>query len=220
ELGLVFTFLEDYYRPQVAEHGVALTWRIATLLSGGRCPLHEVRFMHRAVAPMRTYRARFDAPIIFGANDVALVVSADGLEVPISENIEELRNIATRYLEGRQPRERAGITVRVRSALEALLGTGASGQRELARTLHLHPRTLQRRLREAGTTFEAIKDEVRRDLAQRYLSNPDLPLNQITVLLDYSEQSALGRSCRRWFDATPQQIRARLSCNSMDGSDL
>ena len=68
----------------------------------------------------------------------------------------------------------------------------------------MHPRTLQRRARE-GTTFEAIKDEVRRDLAQQYLSQPELPLTQITALLGYSEQSAFGRSCRRWFDMTPRR---------------
>jgi AraC-like DNA-binding protein len=78
----------------------------------------------------------------------------------------------------------------------------------------MHPRTLQRRLREEGTTFEAIKDEARQDLAQRYLSQPDVPLTQITSLLGYSEQSALGRSCRRWFHTTPREMRARLSSGS------
>jgi AraC-like DNA-binding protein len=74
----------------------------------------------------------------------------------------------------------------------------------------MHPRTLQRRLKKEGTTFEGLKDEARRDLARRYLSQPELPLTQIAALLDYSELSALGRSCRRWFDATPQQFRGRL----------
>jgi len=82
----------------------------------------------------------------------------------------------------------------------------------------MHPRTLQRRVREEGTTFEAIKDQARRDLAQRYLSQPDLPLTQITALLGYSEQSAFGRSCRRWFDMTPRQERARLLAASHETS--
>ena len=42
----------------------------------------------------------------------------------------------------------------------------------------MHPPTMQRRLSEEGTTFEAIKDEARRDLAQRYLSQPDVPLTR------------------------------------------
>ena len=91
------------------------------------------------------------------------------------------------------------------------MGTGTCSRGEVAKALHMHPRTLQRRMREEGTTFEAIKDEARRDLAQRYLSQPDLPFTQITALLGYSEQSAFGRSCRRWFDMTPREARARLS---------
>ena len=47
-----------------------------------------------------------------------------------------------------------------------------------------YPRSLQRLLREEGTTFEAIKDETRRDFAQRYLSHPDVPLTQVSALLD------------------------------------
>jgi methylphosphotriester-DNA--protein-cysteine methyltransferase len=44
----------------------------------------------------------------------------------------------------------------------------------------------------------------------RYLAEPGLYLSQIAVLLGYSEQSALNRSCRRWFGKTPRQYRAGL----------
>jgi AraC-like DNA-binding protein len=102
----------------------------------------------------------------------------------------------------------------VRQAIESLLGISPCSQREVARTLYMHPRTLHRRLQLEGTTFEEIKGEARRDLAQRYLAQPDLPLSQVTALLGYSEQSALGRSCRRWFNTTPREMRARLSSGS------
>ena len=49
------------------------------------------------------------------------------------------------------------------------------------------------------------------DLAQRYLAHPEVPLGQVTALLDYSEQSALTRSCQRWFQTTPSALRASLS---------
>ena len=80
----------------------------------------------------------------------------------------------------------------------------------------MHPRTLQRRLRDDGTTFEDIKDEARRDLAQRYLAYAEVPLAQVTAVLDYSEQSALTRSCQRWFRTTPSALRARLTSGGPD----
>jgi AraC-like DNA-binding protein len=196
---------------QTAEHGIGLTWRIMTLLSEGRCHLEQVWFPHAAVATEAMYRSRFNAPLVFGAGQAALAVAETDLELPISGDIQELHEVATRHLDSRVSRGRTTLTVQVRQAVEALLGTGTCGRGEVARALHMHPRTLQRRVRKEGTTFEVIKDEARRDLAQRYLSQPDLPLTQITALLGYSEQSAFGRSCRRWFDMTPREARARLS---------
>jgi AraC-like DNA-binding protein len=213
---LVFRLLPGHYDRwmQTAEHGIGLTWRILMLLSEGRCHLRGVWFPHPPVADEASYRARFPAPLTFRSDQAALAVAQRDLDLPISETIEELHDLATRYLESQLPRGRTALTVQVRQTIEPLLGTGFCSQHEVARALYMHPRTMHRRLHEEGTTFEGIKDETRRDLAQRYLAQPDLPLSQITALLGYSEQSAFGRSCRRWFNTTPKAMRARLYTGS------
>jgi AraC-like DNA-binding protein len=195
---------------QTAEHGVGLTWRIMTLLSEGRCRLFEVWFPHPPVGDSEGYGARFDAPLAFRADHPALIIAAGDLELEISERNEELHDVATSYLASQLVRGNASFRSRVRHAIEALLGTGTCSYRQVASALHVSARTLQRRLHEEGTTFELLKDETRRDLAQRYLSQPEVPLSQVSALLDYSEQSALGRSCRRWFNAPPRGVRDRL----------
>ncbi len=200
---------------QTAEHGIGLAWRVMTMLSEGRCNLQQVWFPHPAVAAEATYRSRFDAPLRFRADRLGLAYAARDLDLRISEDNRELHDLATDYLDAQLPRGRTPLIVQVRQAIEALLGTGTCGYREVADALYMHPRALQRRLREEGTTFEAIKDDVRRDLAQQYLSQPDVPLTQVTTLLDYSEQSAFGRSCRRWFDTTPRGFRNRLPTASI-----
>jgi AraC-like DNA-binding protein len=141
----------------------------------------------------------------------ALAVDRRTLDLPLSEYNQELLDLATRYLELEFPKRQPSFQVQVRRVAERLLGTGNCSHAEVANALSMHPRRLQRRLHEAGTTFEAIKDEARRDLAERYLAHPDVPLTQVTALLDYSEQSALTRSCRRWFHATPRSLRANMS---------
>jgi AraC-like DNA-binding protein len=196
---------------QTAEHGIGLAWRICTLLSEGRCQLRHVWFPHPAVGPESGYRARFDAPLTFGADRAALALRPRDLDLPMSEHNQELHDLAASYLESLVPQSEADFTMQVRQAIEKLLGTGVCSYREVAKALYMHPRTLQRRLNERGTTFEAIKDDVRQHLARQYLSQPDMPLTQVTALLDYSEQSALGRSCRRWFHTTPRALRAQLS---------
>ncbi len=209
---LVFQTLVDHAPrwTQTAEHGIGLTWRIMTLLSEGRCHLQQVWFPHPAATTEALYRSRFDAPLTFGAGRPGLAFAGRDLDLLISEENRELHELATGYLDSQLPRGRTPFTVQVRQATGVLLGTGTCGHRQVANALHVHPRTLQRRLHEEGTTFETIKDDVRRDLAQQYLSQPDVPLTQVTALLDYSEQSAFGRSCRRWFHTTPRGFRNRL----------
>ena len=173
---LVFQVLVEHAPrwAQTAEHGIGLAWRIMTLLSEGRCHLQQVWFPHPAVATEATYRSRFDAPLTFRADRPGLAYAARDLDLPISEQNRELHDLATSYLDSQLPRGRTQFTVQVRQAIEALLGTGTCGHRQVANALYMHPRTLQRRLHEEGTTFESIKDDVRRDLA-RTLPVPTRP---------------------------------------------
>jgi AraC-like DNA-binding protein len=96
----------------------------------------------------------------------------------------------------------------VRGAIEQSLGTTTPDIAAVGRLLTLHPRTLQRRLAAEGTTYAALLDDVRRQAARRYLTTTDMPMSQVAAALGLSEQSALSRSCRRWFDATPSEVRA------------
>ena len=100
------------------------------------------------------------------------------------------------------------LSARVRVLIPRHLVEGDCTCKRVAATLGLHPRTLQRRLREENESFEAIKDSVRRDVALRYLQQPDMSLVQVTELLGYSETSVLSRSCLRWFAASPRRLRA------------
>jgi AraC-like DNA-binding protein len=196
---------------QTAEHGIGLAWRIMTLLSEGRCHLQQIWLPHPAVASEATYRSRFDAPLSFGTDRLGLAYAARDLDLLISDQNRELRDLATGYLDSQLPRGRSPFSVQVRQAIEALLSTGTGGCPEVAEAMCMHPRTLQRRLRDEHTSFEEIKDATRRDLARNYLAHPDVPLSQVTTLLGYREQSALTRSCHRWFQTTPRALRSSLS---------
>jgi AraC-like DNA-binding protein len=196
---------------QTAEHGLGLAWRTVTLLSEGRSRLRGVWLPHPAVGTKAGYRSHFDAPISFRADHAALAIDASDLDLAISGQSSDLQKAAIAYLDTHTRRRRTSYRARVRQRVERLLGTGTCSSQHVANTLHMHPRTLQRRLREEGTTFDEIKDQTRRDFAQRYLANPDVSLTQVAALIDYQEQSALSRSCQRWFNATPRSVRSNLT---------
>jgi AraC-like DNA-binding protein len=102
------------------------------------------------------------------------------------------------------------LSARVRVLITRYLVEGNCSCKRVASALGLHPRTLQRRLRKESESFEAIKDSVRRDVALRYLQQPDISLVRVTEMLGYSETSVLSRSCLRWFSASPRRLRNDL----------
>jgi AraC-like DNA-binding protein len=99
----------------------------------------------------------------------------------------------------------------VRSILSGQLTTGEMRIDVAARRLAMTPRTLQRRLSEAGTSFGALCDDARRQAAQTYLADPTLSIGEVAYLLGYSEPTAFHRAFKRWHATTPQAFRARIA---------
>lgn len=88
----------------------------------------------------------------------------------------------------------------------ALAGGMASGD-EAARSLNLHRRTLSRRLRAQGTTFQRVLDSVRFEVACKLLADADRPMSEVSARLGYGEPSTFGRAFRRWSGTSPVRWR-------------
>jgi AraC-like DNA-binding protein len=78
----------------------------------------------------------------------------------------------------------------------------------VAATINVSTRTLGRRLRDTGTTFQELRDEARRSQAHHLLTTTDLKVEQISHRLGYSDSANFGRACRRWFGRSPGNYRA------------
>jgi AraC-like DNA-binding protein len=101
------------------------------------------------------------------------------------------------------------VHAQVRGVILQFIEADDCSRERVASELHLHPRTLLRRLKAEGMCFEEIKDDVRRDMTLRYLQGTDLPLRRIAEKIGYAEHSVLTRSCSRWFAASPREVRSR-----------
>lgn len=97
----------------------------------------------------------------------------------------------------------AGIEAQVHAAIVAGLRQGSARLASVAATLAVTPRTLQRKLADAGTSFQALLDQSRYGLARDYLREPDLSLVDIAFLLGYQEQSAFNHAFRVWAGTNP-----------------
>jgi AraC-like DNA-binding protein len=99
------------------------------------------------------------------------------------------------------------MTARVRGEVIARLGQGRFGLSEIAVTLGVSTRTLQRELADEGVTFAEIVDGSRRELAERLLARDDLTLGQIATYLGYADLRGFERAYVRWTGQTIAQRR-------------
>ena len=193
---------------QTVENALGLTHLAVLALSGGKFGAREVWFEHPAPAlPSAFAQEYFGCPLNYGKPFNAVFFATEDLAQPVVNQNPELYELASSFIELRFPAPELLLATHVRVVAARLLARGHCEQVKVAAALGMHPRTLQRRLREEGTYFEAILDSVRQDAAYRYLRDSNLPLSKVADLLGYSEPSVLTRSCQRWFSCSPRDLR-------------
>jgi AraC-like DNA-binding protein len=101
------------------------------------------------------------------------------------------------------------MSQRVRELVAAELKEGPPTSESIARKLQISDRTLRRRLEEDETTYEKLVEGLRKGLAERYLSEPNLSIDEVAFMLGYSEVNAFRRAFRRWYGESPASWRRR-----------
>lgn len=159
----------------------------------------QLRFPEPEGWPYDTFgvRPRFDAPDNIAAIDVL------HLDQPLPQGDEHtvaLCEAQCRDLVARN-RARTGIAHEVRDRLIKV--GGAATMDEVARALTVSPRTLRRKLDDAGTSYRALLDEVRETLAEEMLATGALSVHDVALRLGYAEASSFIYAFKRWKGATP-----------------
>jgi AraC-like DNA-binding protein len=193
-------------RRQAAEHSLLLGALNVLKMTGGAARVQKVLFSHEPHSPLKTYRAYFGADISFGERDDGLVLNEQDLSCPIINADATVYEMATSFLEDRFPKTEPPLDARVRSVILQYLRSKDCTIERVAAELYLHPRTLQRRLRASGASFESIKDEIRREVALRYIGEGGVSVKRLAEILGYAETSIVSRNFNRWFSATPHEL--------------
>ncbi|MEM6565886.1 MAG: helix-turn-helix domain-containing protein [Pseudomonadota bacterium] len=137
--------------------------------------------------------------------------TAVSMRTPFIAPNEELWKATERDLESQSVimAQNASITNRVRAVMLESFGTPDSSLTHACSRLNISKSTLLRRLRNEGTTFRALRDSLRKELALRYLKTSDLNNQQICYLLGFNNTSAFQRAFRNWTGTTPQKYRMK-----------
>lgn len=114
------------------------------------------------------------------------------------------------YLDRVKAASRTTVVERVEDYVRGALSLGNCSIERCAKRLGTSVRTLQANLSESGLRFSDILEQQRIELAKVHLQEGRLSLDEIALLLGYSEQSSFGRAFKRWTGMTPQRYRRNL----------
>ena len=185
-------------------------------LAGRGIGLDSVIFPYRKPAHFADYAliftedSRFAPTVPGGTGTLVACFNANLLDLPIRRDEAAL----TAFLDGapgkittlyRRDRE---MVIRVRDLLRAALPETLSLD-NIAHRLYLSPRTIHRRLDEEGSSFRAIKDALRRDMALARLTKTDDPITKVAADLGYADSSAFYRAFVEWTGMAPVHYRRK-----------
>jgi len=191
---------------QIYDLEVTATLGIMRELCGASWVPERVLFSHAKPANLAPYRRFFQTECRFDSERTALLFPAALLELRLPKadpkRIRDLQREA-------QARDDFGLVFRLKRSLRTLLLSQAASCDEVAKQLSMHRRTMERRLKSEGTTFQEVLDEVRSEAACQLLDTTGIPITEIAASLGYAETSAFTRAFRRWSGAAPLERRRR-----------
>lgn len=171
----------------------------------------EVWFTHRPPRDISPYLALFGCAVRFSAECNGMICHGPSLSaaLPTSDPaLLQMREFQAQKLLQQLPCL-DDFVARVREQIEAELPNGNTTASSVADKLEISGRTLHRRLRSHGTTYQEQLDQVRYRLATRYLASRRYPLGQVASLVGFAQQSAFQRAFKTWAGQTPAEFQQR-----------
>jgi AraC-like DNA-binding protein len=196
--------------PVLSECCFAWVLSIARHGTGTRLSPLRVEFVEPR-AHVKAIERHFGCPVVCGAPRNAIVFRAsDAARRFVTRNAELLAMLAPQFEEElKQENADENFTERVRAAIQQKLTGRRPTIDDIADALHVSARTLQRRLQDAGSSFQRVLEEARHQLARHYLNNSVLELNEAAYLLGYEDGNSFVRAFRTWEGVPPARWREK-----------
>jgi AraC-like DNA-binding protein len=155
------------------------------------------------------YRRILGSLVRFDAVQCAILFPATWLKKPVPHADPLLHSLLEERAALELSNGRSLLQNEVRHAIRLMLLDGQHSRATLSNRLGMHERTLCRRLQEADTTFQALLDESRADVAKQLLRDTRTSVSRISNFLGYRDPTVLTRAFRRWTGMTPREYRRR-----------
>jgi len=170
------------------------------------------RILYATTPPRRPkrYASQLGCPLVFNAPISAIEIERRDLAATksgVDRHVHSLLTIYAEYLLAKEPTSQSMRDAAVLAIRDGLT-MGRGDLDFVARRLRLSPRSLQRKICASGTSFSALRDETRFELAKSMLAQKDLPIGEIAYRLGYSEIAAFTHAFTKRFGKSPRSARA------------
>jgi AraC-like DNA-binding protein len=185
--------------------------RICRMLTGQKIVPQYFSIAHHRAGGTSEMARFVGTKVDFGADRDEFALNLDARELPLIHADTYLNDLLLKYCEAALANRRGDVSqlrTKVENAISSVLPHGRVLVEDVARSLGMSERTLARKLSDEGLNFTEILQQLRRDLAFRYLDDRKLHVSKIAWLLGFLEVSAFTHAFRRWTGKTPSQMRA------------
>jgi len=214
EEGLTFTLIPSHEKRDIPARNDAI---LAITMSMCRMNYIEdlapvsVTFTHPRPSCSAKFYEYFRSPVVFKAPTNSLTLPIEAVEKSLPGSNPQLAELNDQVMiEYLAQLDHDRIAEKVKAVIIDQLPSGNVTDENVARELYMSSRNLQRQLQSAGTTFNTLLNEIRQDLAQKYLRDQDTNMTEIAFLLGFSESSAFSRAFKRWIGVSPTQYRKAI----------
>ena len=211
EAGLTVTLVFSQAKRDIPERNDAA---LATIVS--MCRLNYIKDLapvsvtlrHPKPACSAKFFAYFRCPVLFEAPTYSLTLPIEAVDKILPSSNPQLAELNDQVMiDYLAELDHDNITHKVKAVIIDQLPSGKVTDEIVARALYMSSRKLQRQLQSAGTTFTTLLNEIRQDLAEKYLREQHNNITEIAFLLGFSESSAFSRAFKRWLGVTPREYR-------------
>lgn len=168
----------------------------------------KVTFKSPEPSDAEKYTVYFKCPVIFDAEADSISFPASVIDEELSGGNEQLAKlndqVLIKYL---QTLTQDDLIANIKAFIVKDLPSGTVSIDRVAEELYTSSRSLQRRLKELGTTYLKIYAECQRYLAEKYIAEGKMSLTEISFILGFTEISSFSRSYKRWTGHSPNADR-------------
>lgn len=191
---------------------VASAFSMANQISGINFPALEVKFQHGTPKNIQAFESFFRCQIYFDQPRTESVFDPRHLDLQSMDSDPKMRKLmeekANTILAKLAPED--DLIESLRRYLIPLLSQVMPTLKEAGEHLNISPRSLQRRLAQGGSSYQAVIDELKSEAAKAYLAKQEYSFLDVALLLGFADQSSFNRAFKRWTGKTPTQFRKEL----------